>query len=272
MNYRFLELKRKIFKFLCKLLPRFVKKRNKKFSNIYFKPTDYSKLPQTNYVNKNSLDFQNKLISKFNHNLIQNSFMTCPHLIQILLVKFNTNEEINFLDIGADNIDFYLQLNKNFKNLKYFFYNLKSVNTIFKKLKLDNNYENLIIIDEINDEFKQQFEFINFGSSIQYFENYEFILKKTTDIGKNIMFSGTSLYETTNIKYKKHMIVEQINMFPDINYLYFFNKQNFYQVFLDKNYKLLFENKNLTDGINYTNFDKIFKNINYMDFLFTKNN
>ena len=176
------------------------------------------------------------------------------------------------MDIGADNIDFYLQLNKNFKNLKYFFYNLKSVNTIFKKLKLDNNYENLIIIDEINDEFKQQFEFINFGSSIQYFDNYEFILKKTTDIGKNIMFSGTSLYETTNIKYKKHMIVEQINMYPDINYLYFFNKQNFYQVFLDKNYKLLFENKNLTDGINYTNFDNIFKNINYMDFLFTKNN
>ena len=82
MNYRFLELKKKIFKFLCKLLPRFIKKRNKKFSNIYFKPTDYSKLPQTNYVNKNSLDFQNKLISKFNHNLIQNSFMTlmiCTH-------------------------------------------------------------------------------------------------------------------------------------------------------------------------------------------------
>ena len=30
MNYRFLELKKKIFKFLCKLLPRFIKKRNKK--------------------------------------------------------------------------------------------------------------------------------------------------------------------------------------------------------------------------------------------------
>ena len=31
--------------------------------------------------------------------------MTCPNLIELLLMKFNSDEEIMFLDMGADNIE-----------------------------------------------------------------------------------------------------------------------------------------------------------------------
>jgi hypothetical protein len=260
-----------IYKLRSKLIPRFLRKKiNKKFFKLYFIPTNQTKLLPGNYINRNSYDYQKNLISNFRYNLKQNSSMTCPHLIELLLMKYSNEDEILFLDIGADNIDFFLELSNSFKNVKYFFYNLKSVNEIFKKLKFDNNYDNLFVIDQIDDVFKQKFDFINFGSSIEYFDNYELILEKSSNNGKNIFFSGTTLFETKNEKYKKHIVVKQVNEFPDINYLYFFNKKYFFSKFLNKNFKLLFEKKNLTDNVYYNNFNKIFDNIGYMDFLFTK--
>lgn len=272
MIYKFFELRNKIPKFLTILIPKYIKKKiNKKFFNFYFIPTNYSKLLNNNYINNNNYDYQKKLIDDYNHNLQQNSFMTCPHLIELLLMKFKNDDEIMFLDMGADNIDFFLELNSKFKNVKYFFYNLKSVNSIFEKLKNENCYKNMFIINSIDDVSNLKFDFINFGSSIEYFENYEVVLNKVSKIGKNIFFSGTTLFETKNLKYNKHIIVKQINVYPDINYLYFFNKQFFYSIFLKENFKLLFERKNLTDKVNYRNFHKIFENTNYMDFLFSKN-
>ena len=271
MIYKFFELKNRSPKLLNKLIPKFIRRKiNKKFFNFYFIPTNSSKFFNDNYINKNHYDYQKKLIDDYNRNFKQNSFMTCPHLIELLLMKFNSDEEIMFLDIGADNIDFFLELDNKFKNVKYFFCNLKSVNTIFEKLKTDNNYKNMFIINSIDEVSNKKFDFINFGSSIEYFENYEVILNKTSKIGKNIFFSGTTLFESKNEKYSKHIIVKQVNLYPDINYMYFFNKQYFYSIFLKNNFKLLFEKKNLTDNVNYHNFHKIFDNINYMDFLFSK--
>jgi hypothetical protein len=271
MIYKFFELRNRLPKFLTKLIPKFIKKKiNKKFFNFYFIPTNYSKLLNDNYINNNNYDYQKKLIDNYKHNFQQNSFMTYPNLIELLLMKFNSDDEIMFLDMGADNIDFFLELNSKFKNVRYFFCNLKSVNSIFEKLKNENSYKNMFIIDTIDEVSNKNFDFINFGSSIEYFENYELVLNKVSKIGKYIFFSGTTLFETKNEKYNKHIIVKQVNMYPDINYLYFFNKQYFYSIFLKNNFKLLFEKKNLTDNVNYHNFHKIFENTNYMDFLFSK--
>ena len=272
MRYELFELRNKIPKFLIKLIPKFFKDIiNKKFFKFYFIPTNNSELLNGNYINNNNYDYQKKLIDNYKKNLQQNSFMTYPGLLELLLMKFKKNEELIFLDIGADNIDFFLELSSKFKNIKYFFYNLKSVNSIFDKLKHENNYKNLFIVDKIEDVFDKKFDFVNFGSSIQYFNNYETILEKISNLGKYIFFSGTTLFETKNAKYKKHIIVKQVNVFPNINYLYFFNKQYFFSLFLKNNYTLLFEKKNFTDKVNYDNFNNIFENIDYMDFLFSKN-
>ena len=59
---------------------------------------------------------------------------------------------------------------------------------------------------------------------------------------------------------------------PQINFLYFFNRENFFKIFFEKKYNLEFENKNLTDKVNYDNFNSRLKNISYSDFLFEKNN
>ena len=113
MISKFFELRNKIPKFLKKLIPKFIRRKiNKKFFNFYFIPTNNSNLLNDNYINNNNYDYQKKLIDDYKHNFQQNSFMTCPHLIELLLIKFNSDEEIMFLDMGADNVDFFLELNK----------------------------------------------------------------------------------------------------------------------------------------------------------------
>jgi len=242
--YKFFELRNKLPRFLTKLIPKFIKRKiNKKFFNFYFIPTDHSKLPDGNYNNNNNYDYQKKLIVNYKNNFQQNSFMTCPHLIELLVMKFNSDEEIMFLDMGADNIDFFLELNSKFKNIKYYFCNLKTVNLIFEKLRHENNYKNMFIIDTIDEVSNKKFDFINFGSSIEYFDNYEVVLNKVSKMGKNIFFTGTTLFDTKNEKYNKHIIVKQVNVYPDINYLYFFNKLFFYSIFLKNNFKILFAKK-----------------------------
>jgi serine/threonine protein kinase len=91
-----------------------------------------------------------------------------------------------------------------------------------------------------------------------------------TENNSQIFFSGTTLYETDQENYKKHVIVKQVNVMPKINYCYFFNKEFFYNFFYKKNFNLIFESKNTTDNVNFKNFIGLFKNIEYKDFLFKK--
>lgn len=264
-------IKLNIPKFIKYLIPKFIKRKiNKKFFSYYFLLTDYQKLPLSNYVNVNNHEKQKDLIEKFTINQKQNSFMTCPYLHQLILMKYNPNDNFSFLDIGGEYIDFFLELKKNFKNVKYYIFNLEKITNDFSKLKFDYKYQNLNVITQIDEVFNKKFDFVNFGSCIQYFDNYEAILKNITENSDQIFFSGTTLFETDQENYKKHIIVKQVNILPEINYCYFFNKQFFYNFFYEKNFNLIFENKNTTDNVNFKNFIGLFKNIEYKDFFFKK--
>ena len=195
-----------IKEFLRKNAPNFVKKiipqqlRKKIYLKIfpfYFIPTNYEKLPVSNVVdNYNNINEQIKFIDQFNLNNKQNSEMTFPNLIQFLQNKFSKDDKFNFLDIGGEYIDFYLELNKNFKNAQYFFLNLKSINNTFKELKTKYNLEKLYVLDEIKEVSNKQFDFINLGASIQYIKEYELILDNITNQNSSILFSGIPVYMT----------------------------------------------------------------------------
>ena len=159
----------------------------------------------------------------------------------------------------------------NFSNVKYYIFNLEPVVKVFKEIKLQFNFNDLYIIDNIEEIFNKNFDFVNFGSCVQYFANYENILDKISDNSKFIFFSGTTLYSSSDDNLKKNIIVKQMNMLPKIYYLQFFNKKKFYEIFTKKGFNLVFEEKNLTDNINYDNFKKYLNNVEYTDFLFTKN-
>lgn len=262
---------KKFFNSFYYLFPKFLRKKiKKKFFPYYFYYTDFTKLPASNYVNNNHYEIQEKLILQFKLDQKQNSFMTCPYLHNLLLMKFSTDESFSFLDIGGEYIDFFLKLKKNFKNVKYFLFNLDKINDNFEKIKKKYDYKDLIIIKDLNLALNTNYDFVNFGSCIQYFDNYEHILENIPRISNNIFFSGTTLFESNLENYNKHIIAKQTNCFPDINYCYFFNKKFFYSFFFKKKFNLLFENKNLTDNINYNNFKNISYKVEYLDFYFVK--
>ena len=196
--------------------------------------------------------------------------MTYPKLIELLSTKFESDKIFSVLDIGGEKIDFYLNLNKNFKNVSYFLYNQKSITRVFHKIKSEFGYKNFFIINEFDEILNKDYDFTNFGSCIQYFDNYKEVLEKITKNSKNIFFSGTHLYDSSDEISKKNIVVKQVNVLPQINYLYFFNRSNFFKIFLERNYDLIFERKNSTDKVNYDNFKNSLKNIQYSDFLFSK--
>ena len=229
-------------------------------------------LPEINYTNNNNYEIQENLIKKFEKYHKRSSFITCPDLIVILQNEFKIDQKFSFIDIGGENIDFYLELKKKFKNVEYYFLNIEKINKIFFKLKKNYDFKNLHIIKNISEINIDSLDFVNFGSSIGYINNHEEFLEKIALKSKYVMFSGTIIYKTNNPSYNKTIVVKQINVLPIINYLFFFKKEYLYNKFFDNNYKLVFERINSTDNINFNNFNKLFYSINYMDFLFKKNN
>ena len=264
-------LREKIPKKIRKILPKIIRRKiNQKFFRFYYLPTNLKNLPHLNYKDEETFEYQKGLIKKFNVEKKQTSFMTYPNLIQLLSTKFNPTDSFKFLDIGGERIDFFLDLKNNFKNVEYFIFNQKTMIEPFNKIKTEFEYKDFNIVNKIEDIFNINFNFVNFGSSIQYFDNYEYLLSRLTNESKYIFFSGTHLYDTTNKEFEKNIIVKQVNLLPKINFLYLLHRKFFFEVFLKKNFELIFENRNLTDNINYDNFKNYLNNIKYSDFLFKK--
>ena len=265
-------IREKIPKNIRRILPKIIRRQiDRKFFKYYFLKTNFKNLPNLNYPEKGNLEYQKNLIEKFNFLEKQTSFMSCPYLIDLLSTKFRADKIFNILDIGGEKIDFYLNLKKKFKNVKYFLYNQESITEQFHKIKSEFNYKNFYVIDKFNEILNENYDFVNFGSCIQYFDNYEEVLEKITDNSKYIFFSGTHLYNSPEKIFKKNIVVKQLNVLPQINYLFFFFLNIFFNIFLEKEYNLIFEKKNLTDEVNYDNFNYLLKDIQYSDFLFQKN-
>lgn len=263
----------KNFFFLKKLIPNFIKTKLKSsIPNYYYLPTNLEKIPFNNFPLRPELNaeldinYQLNLKKKFDINCKQNSQMTYPDLITRLKSIFKDDSEFNFLDIGGEKLDFYLDLKKNFTNCNYYLMNKKEINDAFKKIQLELKLKNFIVVDSIQ-ECPNKIDFINLGSVIQYIHDYENFLSNLRTISRYILISGITLYENTEIKkVKKNIIVKQINIHPS-NYMFFYNKKIFLSIF--ENFKLIQQRNCLSDQPNYENF-KEYKNIQYMDLLFKK--
>lgn len=247
----------------------FIKKKLIKNNNFYFIPTKKSKLPKNNYPIQNSIQLQRKIIENYYKNN-QLSFNTFPHLKFILKKKFKPEAQFNFLDFGGENLDLYLDITKKFKNINYFLMNLPKVNQIMSQIKNENNYNNLIIIDSIDEIKNYNYDFVFFGSCIQYINNYDNIIKKILPSAKkHILFSATQFFNGNNLI--KDIVVKQLNYMPKLYYLYFINLDFFIELLKEDNFKIEFNQKNETSNFNMDTFKFLnIKNIKNSDILFTK--
>ena len=254
----------KVLKITPKRIVRKIIKKNK----LYFVPTKLLELPKENHPVLHSYADQKKYLENFKVNNVQKSFMTYPYLTQLLLTKFKKYDEFCLLDIGGENIDFYLDLKKQFNNMKYYVFNQKRVLENLNKLKDEYFLQDFNIISNLDDIYNFSYEFINFGSSIHYFNNYEEVLKDITQVSKNyIFFSGIHLYKNNNSTLGNSLIVKQINLFPISLFCYFFNRDYFLKHFMNKGFVTVFEKKNITDNVNYKNFQNLFVDAMYTDLL-----
>jgi len=251
-------------------LTKIQKKIRKKFK-IYFVPTNIKNLPKNNHPIYTNFGYQEELIKTFSKKNHLISFNTHPKIVQILKKLFlNENLEFNFLDFGGENIDFYLYLKKNFRNIHYFVYNQKEINEDFSKVKEKYKFENITILNNVDEINSYKYDFVNFGSVIQYIENYDKILTKIiTSSKKYIFFSGTHFYSKKLNEVNK-IVVKQVNMLPDKLYCYFFNFEDFMKIFISNGFSVIFKEKNLTDNVNYKNFGLSYGNIEYTDLLISR--
>ena len=245
-----------------------IQKKIRKIFNVYFVPTNIQKLPKNNYTTSSHFDHQEEIIKKFNkiNNLV--SFNTCPKIVQMLKMLFlDENLKFNFLDFGGENIDLYLYLKKNFKNINYFVHNKKNINQDFIRLKEKYKFENITILKNIDEISNNKYDFICFGSVIQYVENYNQILLKIIKVSKKyIFFSGTHFFSKI-FNEKKRIIVRQVNFLPSEIYCYFFNFDSFMEIFITNKFSIIFKEKNTIGKVNYNNFGSSLGNVIYTDLL-----
>ena len=193
--------------------------------------------------------------------------MTCKDLIKILKSKFRPTDKFNFLDFGAENVDFFLTFKKEFPRAKYFLTNQKTITKHLKNIKIKYNLKELNILTNSNQIFKNKYEFINFGSSIQYINDYKKLILKIIKVSKKyIFFSGITFFQKKREFNKEFIIVKQVNLIPDILYCLFFDKEKFEKIFTDRYFKTILKRKNFTK-VNYSNFIN-YRKINYEDIFF----
>jgi len=241
----------------------FVAKKIFKIFKIFFVETNLQKLPDNNYptVNIESDLEKSKLDNKSN----LKPYITYAHLPDLLEVLTDNNEKINFVDVGAGNLNLYFYLKRNFQNINYFFRDQKEVENCAKNFIQNEGLKNISVVNI------ESLEFVNlayFGSSLQYIRDYKKELKTFFKKSNYILISQSPFF--SNDKSDEKIIVKQLNMHPNINYLYIFNYKIFLNFMVENNYKLIEKNiNNVTKFLNFKNFSKnYYTDINMYDLLF----
>ena len=186
-------------------------------------------------------------------------------LLLIPLIEFKKEENIRVLDIGGSFASIYLQhklLLDEFKNLTWVILEqknfVKEVRNIFndKKLIFEDSLDN---IENLN-----TFDIVLFSSSIQYFQNFENVLKTILNSKpKFILVLRTPFHEGEEHK----IMIQKSNIgFKSIYPARVFSRNKFLSYFID-NYEIKIQNLSDIEDIFFTNY---FTEISFRNYLFSR--
>ena len=256
---------------LLNFIPKRVIKRLIKKNKIFFIQTSLKNLPSNNYPFLLSLEDLDKKKDIYSNNETKIPTNEFPYLSLILKLIFYEKEKFRFLDFGAQYIDNYFFLKNKNRNIEYYYHDLVENNKIVQEFVNFNNLENIEVLYRLEDICKKEYDFIYFGSVIQYVNEFkkllQEILKKKP---KYIYFSGLNIYQ----KNKNNFIIcKQFNVFPQMNYCYFFKFDYLVDLICSKNYDLLYCSENPNSKINYSHINShLNENCQYLDLFFKINN
>ena len=208
-----LEIKNFFWFFLIRKISRIFK--------IYFVLSTKDYLPKNNHPLHNlNLLFENQY-----NNFLKNNFNFNKDLFYSLKSLFLKNKNVKILDYGGENLDLYLFLKKKFPKIKIIIINQKKLNIVLKNFIKKKKIKNIQIFSDIKKINNIKLNLVYFGSSLQYIENYEqilkFLLKKKI---KYFCISASSFFYSK--KFNKKIIMKQVNLLPYVLYCYSFNYTN----------------------------------------------
>ncbi len=248
-------------------LPKILSRKIFKLFKIFFVETDLKTLPKNNHPTNLDRNLQLKII-KNKENKFYRPFSTCFYLLEILTLYSKSNKNFSFFDFGANNIDNFIYLNRYIDNWQYIYHDLPQYNEVVSTLIDENKWNNISVSHDLS-LGEKPLDFVFFGSSLHYVNNYKQILGKfIQNKTKNIIFSHTPFY----ISKKKidDIVLKQVNIHPTINYAYLFHYESFVSFMNENNYVLISQNKNnLIKFLNFKNFSNDFSFINFLDLTFS---
>ena len=249
------------------ILPKFIARKFFKIFKIFFVETKLKYLPDHNHpteIDKNQLDIINNIKNNF-----YRPFSTCSYLLELLtFYQSLSDKKIKFLDFGANNLDNYIYLNRYLKNWEYIYHDLESYNKYIYSFIKERKLENISVLNNFN-SLEEELDFVFFGSSIHYINNYREIIEKICKAkSKYLIFSHTPFYKRDNND--KDIVMKQVNIHPIINYAYLIEYENFVKFMRKNNYEIISQNKNnFIKFLNFKNF-RGYRFISFLDLFFKR--
>ena len=207
----------KIIKILPNILLKFIIRKKK----IYFIKSDLNILPSTNYpfeFREQQLDQYFDTIENKKNNLPFNEF---PHLALLLKSIFQNKSSFSLLDFGAQFIDNFLFLKKNNPNMIYYYHDQKDNNLAIQKFVEKKKLKDIYVLQNVIENKSINYDFVYFGSVIQYVENY----KKANHLSKKLSKYniGLEIIKTKTYKKKYELYglyeIREINKRPESIFL-----------------------------------------------------
>jgi hypothetical protein len=246
----------------------FLGKKIFKFSKIFFVETNYNKLPLINHP----LDLNYGVeLKKYKRTLSSDDapFISYSHLHDLLkMTDTYKKKRINFLDFGAGSLELFAYLSKKFKKIKYFYNDQEKYNYLVNNIRKNEKLKRLKILNDFKNN-KEKFDYVYFGGSLQYILDYKNSLDKIFKKSKFILISQSPFY--FNKDNKKEIVLKQLNLSHNINYLYVINFYEFIKFMKRNKFFLVSKNYNrVIKFLNFKNLRKKYKNIDMYDLLFEK--
>ena len=233
-----------------------------RLNKIYFILSNKKYLPYNNHPLDDSDNFLEEQYNKFNNN----KFNFNKDLFKNLKKIFRYNSNLKVLDIGGENLDLYLFLKKKFPKIKIYVVNQSKLIKSFKKLINKKNIKGINVFSNVKDINNINFDFVYFGSSLQYIKFYDkilvYLLKKKINY---FCISATSYFYSGSSN--KKIILKQLNLLPQKLYCYCFNFNHIESFFKKFNYKKIFKKQNPYKKINFQNFKM---KIEYLNVLYKR--
>ena len=231
-----------------------------RFYKIYFVPTKKKRLPKNNHPLGDIKNLLENQLTNYESDNLQFNF----DLFKVLNKYFKKNSKIRILDYGGENLDMYLFLGRKFSNIKIIVINQPRVNKILKKIIKKEKIKNVSVVKNIDQLSLRSFNFIHFGSSLQYIDNYETILLRLLKGFKGFFYLKASSFFLKNVS-KKNIVAKQVNLLPSILYCYIFNYRLIKSLFYKYKFFILSKKNNSFKKVNFKNFNI---DVKYLDILF----